>query len=378
MRSQQTSTDAADELGGGPGWGLRRVLLGAPRLPVAERSTRQRVAALIGGGWDVAAFGYLALAGLVAVSRRVGGVAPVVLQPLQATFPIVVLPAALVAAVALLRRRGLQLVLAVLLCAIGWFAVAPARRGQGVVASNGMPTMTLLQANVLDVNPSPDKVAALIADRDADVVAVEEVSPAIDIAFRKAGLYDQYPYRQVTVSRGPESGALFSKFPFERSESTGAPSRFGLPDVVLLRPGAAPVRLVLVHPFPPLAAANARIWSAELQRLAKQVDRDAMPTIAVGDFNATRWQPAFGAILGAGARDVHEALGRGLSVSWPMRMSPLRPFVRLDHALVWNGVVPVSVEDFDLPGSDHRGFVVTLALPVATDRQPAASDPPPG
>jgi hypothetical protein len=36
-------------------------------------------------------------------------------------------------------------------------------------------------------------------------------------------------------------------------------------------------------------------------------------------------------------------------------------FVRLDHALTTDNLVATHVEDFDIVGSDHRGFVVTVA-----------------
>jgi hypothetical protein len=35
--------------------------------------------------------------------------------------------------------------------------------------------------------------------------------------------------------------------------------------------------------------------------------------------------------------------------------------VRLDHALTAGGLVSTDVDDFHVPGSDHRGLVVTVA-----------------
>jgi hypothetical protein len=34
--------------------------------------------------------------------------------------------------------------------------------------------------------------------------------------------------------------------------------------------------------------------------------------------------------------------------------------VRLDHAVVDDGLVVAAVDDVEVPGSDHAGFVVTL------------------
>jgi len=61
-------------------------------------------------------------------------------------------------------------------------------------------------------------------------------------------------------------------------------------------------------------------------------------------------------------RDAHEAVGRGLSTSWST-LGLVPSFVRLDHALVDHRLVVCDVADFTVTGSDHRGFVVTIARP---------------
>ena len=342
---------------------VRRMLFGHPKVPAYARSTRQRFAAFVGGAWDIGAFAYLALAFLVAASRRVGGVAPIVLQPLQAAFPFVVLPAVIVGAVALLSRRGLEFVLAAALLGIGWFAVQPARVRRPLAVGTESVSWTILQANVLFSNRTPDRVAATIKARDTDVVAIEELTPTISTALDLAGVFEVYPYRQLVVSSTARGSGLLSKYPFSDVAPTapGAP-----PEVVIDRPGSVPLRVIVMHPSPPIKSEDADVWTSNLAGLARRVHTDTGPTVAIGDFNGTRWQPAFGAVLGAGARDSHEALGRGLSFSWPTR-GPVPPFVRLDHALSWNGVVPTSLKEVDLPGSDHRGFVVTLAVPASID-----------
>ena len=82
--------------------------------------------------------------------------------------------------------------------------------------------------------------------------------------------------------------------------------------------------------------------------------------MVVGDFNASFWHPDFRALLDDGFTDAHIAAGKGFSASWPTdRWYP--PFVRLDHALTTDSLVSTDVEDFDIAGSDHRGFVVTVA-----------------
>jgi len=43
------------------------------------------------------------------------------------------------------------------------------------------------------------------------------------------------------------------------------------------------------------------------------------------------------------------------------------PFVRIDHALFSDGVTPLRIDDLDVPGSDHKGFVATFAFTQAAD-----------
>ncbi len=87
------------------------------------------------------------------------------------------------------------------------------------------------------------------------------------------------------------------------------------------------------------------------------------PTLVVGDFNTTYWQPAFRELLtaGPGYRDGHALMGKGLTASWPDNKR-VPPFARIDHALVDSRVVPVNVHNVTLPGSDHIGFVIDVAV----------------
>jgi hypothetical protein len=61
-----------------------------------------------------------------------------------------------------------------------------------------------------------------------------------------------------------------------------------------------------------------------------------------------------------GFTDAHTTHGRGFSTSW-LTDEWMPAFVRLDHALTGDGLVSTGVEDFTVPGSDHRVFVVSVA-----------------
>ena len=85
-----------------------------------------------------------------------------------------------------------------------------------------------------------------------------------------------------------------------------------------------------------------------------------------GDFNASWWHPQMRRLMRRGGwRDAHIDTGHGLSCSWPnerwhtvFRWHP--PFVRIDHALVNDGVAALDVDRLRgprqrSPGTDgHR------------------------
>ena len=101
-------------------------------------------------------------------------------------------------------------------------------------------------------------------------------------------------------------------------------------------------------------------WRNDLA-IAREVGRTTTrPTLLIGDLNASYWHPDFRRLLDAGFVDAHAAAGSGFSTSWPTN-GVIPPFVRLDHALTTAGLVSTAVDDVDVPGSDHRGMIVSVA-----------------
>ena len=118
------------------------------------------------------------------------------------------------------------------------------------------------------------------------------------------------------------------------------------------------VRIVALHVPTPLVSFED--WQHDLHTVDR-IGRDAAtPTAVIGDLNSSYWHPDFRDLLDVGFVDAHIANGEGFSASWPTDTA-VPAFVRLDHALTIAGLVSTDVADFEIPGSDHRGFVVTVA-----------------
>ena len=98
--------------------------------------------------------------------------------------------------------------------------------------------------------------------------------------------------------------------------------------------------MITIHTVSPMHGYSE--WFADLEHLAEVTT--SVPAVMTGDFNASWWHPELRRLMAAGGwRDAHQVVGRGLSCSWPTdRWHPAfkvhPPFVRLDHALVNDGL----------------------------------------
>ena len=285
---------------------------------------------------------------------------------LQALTPYLLLPALPAAVMAAWRRHwtattvhaGLLLVLLWLTGPVLWHDSPPA-------PAAGAPRLTITSANVYSQTDRPADAAAALLATDADVVAVTEYSADVAAAFANAGAADTHPFVAAEAPGDRNGVALYSRYPI----TTQSVARLGqgLTVDATLDVAGTPVRVVVVHPLPGTDGESLASWFDDLHALRDTVEPSSGPggvaTMIVGDFNATRWHPAFRELLDRGWHDAHELLGQGFSRSWPTDLS-IPPLVRIDHALVDDRVSPIAVHDLDVPGSDHRGFVLEVAVPL--------------
>ncbi len=277
---------------------------------------------------------------------------------LQALTPYLVLPAFPVAALALVARRwslaGASGAIAVVFVTLCWPLLFPKR--QPAVSAGATP-VRVFHGNLLYANPRPEDVPRALAALDADVFAFTEYTAEHASIVLASTLAHEYPYRIEYPKPGSGGSAIWSRYPL--SEIDAPDLRVRSSAAVVDSPEQ--VTLFVVHLPSPMASLGE--WRDELGRLALLVTAGA-PAMVIGDFNASYWHPQFRDVLDAGWRDAHQMTGRGFSSSWPTDIAPMPPFVRIDHALVNDGLVVTNVDDIDVPGSDHRGLLVDVAVAV--------------
>lgn len=215
--------------------------------------------------------------------------------------------------------------------------------------------MRVASVNLLYDNASVGDVADDLANRQLDVVVFIEYTAEHEDVLGAHPLAQQFPYRLDHNNPRARGMAVWSRYPIVDPARPSA-TTFGI-NVNIDGPDGE-MRILGVHP--PTPVWDYSTWSGALELIGERATRNGPPTLIVGDFNATYWNPAFRSLLDVGFVDAHMAIGNPLARSWPTDKL-LPPFVQIDHALIGPGLTATAIEDFDVPGSDHRGFVVTVA-----------------
>jgi endonuclease/exonuclease/phosphatase (EEP) superfamily protein YafD len=223
-------------------------------------------------------------------------------------------------------------------------------------AADGAPPLRVFHGNLLYYNGRTAELARALATVDADVVAFTEYTSTHAGGMYVSPLAQSFPYRIEHPDPSAGGSAIWSRYPL--TEVPPPPSLYQSTAAVVAAPD--PIILFVVHPPNPLD--HLSHWRDELERLAAMHRTTELPAVVVGDFNATYWHPPFRRLLASGWRDAHHVAGRGFTSSWPDDKAWLPAFLRLDHALVDDLLVVATVTDVELPGSDHRGLIVTLSL----------------
>ena len=298
----------------------------------------------------------VAFVGLITLSQAVGRSGFAVVAVTQSLTPYLAVALVAVVIVALIRRR-LMIVTVATAAAFGIAVVGTplAFPNPQPVAAAGTTGLRIASLNLWYQNPDIDAVADVVATLDADVIVFSEYTRGHQAALEASALADEYPYRLQRQELNATGIGVWSRFP------TASPEELADSDdsvAVVVRAPDGDVHVVAMHLPTPISDVEA--WRNELAAAAR-IGRDAVePTLLIGDLNSSYWHPPFRRLLDVGFVDAHVADGAGFTTSWPTDWW-LPPFVRLDHALTTGGLVSTDVDDFEIPGSDHRGLVVTVA-----------------
>jgi endonuclease/exonuclease/phosphatase (EEP) superfamily protein YafD len=316
----------------------------------------------------------LAAALLLPVTARLKASSSPVLVPLAAFAPV----AALLAVAATLAAVAVAWWLAAILAIptvflVGW-QVPPRRRpsprpdqepGASPARSQAV-TVRLFTLNALVGRADPGVVVSHVRDLQADVLAIQELTPELVGRLTEAGLPELLPFSCLDPRTGHTGIGLWSSRPL--SELPPVPGvRNPMPRAEL--DVGWPVTITVVHPQAPLRGGQPR-WQQDLDRLLSALTGTTGQQLVAGDFNASRDHGAFRRLLAAQFIDCADAAQPRPwpGFTWPAdRRFP--PVMRLDHILVSRqGAIVREARIVRVPGTDHRGVLAEIELqPIRSD-----------
>jgi endonuclease/exonuclease/phosphatase (EEP) superfamily protein YafD len=282
------------------------------------------------------------------------------LVAMMAFTPYVAIAALLVAGVALALRNWAAAALAALAMLCLAVVILPRTIGSETADAAGHETLTVLAANVHVGGADPHALVGLVDRLHPDLLSVEELTPSFAAKLRRAGIERRLPESMLLAHRNASGAGLYSRLPL-RPLAHQTRFFFRMPRAAITMPDGQRLRVVGVHPYPPLSA-HSGTWEAMLESLPSA--GEGAPWVLAGDFNGTLDQAGFRDVVDRGYTDAGAATGKGLEPTFPtMGHRMLPPSITIDHVLADRrlGIADYGVDD--LPGSDHRAIHATIVLP---------------
>lgn len=281
----------------------------------------------------------------------------------QAMLPFVGIGVMVAALVAVIRRQRVTAAVGCVVVLASAALVVPTMTPSDAPAwSARAARLTMYSANLFRDNPSPDRAFAAARAADADVVLFNEYRSSFEPALRRSGLLDRY--RTVVRDDHVDHNLLLTRLPVTSTEVLSRKG-FEMPSArVLVGPDDREVLIAGVHTQAPASLAYVDRWAGQIEGVVQALDAvdDVENVVAIGDFNSSIWNPPFRRVFEWGFVDAHATTGSGLARTWGTTSSPF-PLLGIDHAISRGpAIVPLSITEGDVPGSDHRSILVTYAV----------------
>lgn len=253
---------------------------------------------------------------------------------------------------------------------MAWWPL-PGRTHGGAGVAAGSP-LRLFYANVLTESRSASRLAPLIAEADADLVALVEVD---EDWLRSLDLESMGYRHHVAVPREDHFGiALFARRPLRDGRIVPLPVPEMPALAATLEVGRGRLEVLVVHTMPPKGPRRSALGEHQTRVAAAHAAAAAAPFLLVGDLNAAPWSAAMARLRNRG-RLADVRLGRGFLPTWPARL-PWGLRLPIDHVLVKGDVRARAIRLGPPFGSDHRPLVADLVVGAGAGSDSGAHRPP--
>lgn len=220
------------------------------------------------------------------------------------------------------------------------------------------PEVTVLSVNVAHGEADAQSIVDQVRSSDADILAVQELTPAEVRDLTSAGIDELLPYNFTAALPVADGTGLWSRTPLTDGVRL---SNFGfVPVQANTVVDGVDLTVVSFHAMSPATPRHTVKWAEDLAHMRTLMDTYQGTVLVAGDFNATGDHRQFRDLASAGFRDAAESAGSGLFRTFPSS----RPLARLDHVVTSAGVDALEVAPVPIPDSDHLAVSARLRLPA--------------
>jgi endonuclease/exonuclease/phosphatase (EEP) superfamily protein YafD len=275
--------------------------------------------------------------------------------------PYVMVGAAIAAVLLLLTRRWLTAAIAIALTAAAVAVELPLFIGATPPANS--TTVRVLTAN-LRVGEAKPNALIDIANHNADVVVVQELTPRLADTLNQTGIKATFPYQALEPGEYGHGVGIWSRYPITASARIEG-YRLTMVSADIAVPGTHQGTVFVAIHLPGPWPQEIDGWRDEIRSLpatlgAIKDKANGRPIIVAGHFNATYDMAPFRRLLTNGYADAAEQSGAGMIRTFPAEgTSP--PRFGIDHVLTYNATA-TDVKTVRVPGSDHLGLLATVSL----------------
>jgi endonuclease/exonuclease/phosphatase family metal-dependent hydrolase len=258
-----------------------------------------------------------------------------------------------------------------MLACLAALPLAQCRAHPRTAARPGATSLTVMTFNVnFGVAEHPDNLAA-IAEQDADLVLLQETTPAAEAAIR-GQLSERYEHMIFSHCCRAGGLAVLSKYPIVDREQLAATIGWFPAQRVIVATPLGRVQVINVHLRPPISDdgswvggyfSTRSVRGEEMEAFWREAD-PGLPTIVAGDFNESGNGRAIAYLERQGLASALPAQHpRATTWRWPTPLGTIR--AQLDHIVVDEHFAARDTRVVQGGRSDHLPVVSVLTTELA-------------